>query len=119
MISTEWNDSDNIYFLSRNEAIVNDFYNDGTMGMFEASHDGKVNRCVAIYVKNHTRSESLRYNNNLYFGIVNPQQVHKDQYETNRKFILNKFLYIIPFYPIAVTRLLCIHLWTRIVSSMH
>ena len=91
MLSTDWNYSDNIYSLNRDEVAVNDFYNDGTMGMFETSHDGKVNRCVAIYAKTHNRSETFRYNNNLYFGICNPKQVHKDQYETNRTHILNKF----------------------------
>lgn len=90
-MSSNWNYTDNIYHLSKVNNAVNDYYNDGTMGMFETTHDNKVNRCVAIYAKTHSRSETLRYNNNLYFGIINPKQVHKDQYETNRTFILNKY----------------------------
>jgi len=67
--------------------------NDGVMGLSETTHDGKVNSCVADYALNHTRSETLKYNNKLYFGVVNPKQVHKDQYNTNRNFILEFFKY--------------------------
>lgn len=77
--------------------ILNDFnssrslqsiFNDGVMCIYESKHDGKVNRCIAIYAKKHTRKEALLYNNRLYLSSAR-QQRNKEQYEANRKYILS------------------------------
>lgn len=47
---------------------------------------------VLDYVKNHSKRESLGYNNNCYSMYVNPTEEHKKQYEINREYILNHFL---------------------------
>ena len=74
-LSKTWSMTDNVYFQSRN-TVVEKEYNNGTIGLFESSHDGKVNKCVFDYVKTHTRNESFEFNNNIYFGVVNPISVH-------------------------------------------
>ena len=94
-LSNKWNLTDNVYFQSRN-TVIEKIYNNGIMGLFEKKHDGKVNKCIVDYAKSHTRNETFGFNNNLYFGIVNPKQVHNEQYETNRKFILNYFQSVSP-----------------------
>jgi hypothetical protein len=58
------------------------------MGMFEDKHDGNVNKCIIEFAKTHNRRDTLLYNNRLFFSIMNAKQVHKDQYETNRLYIL-------------------------------
>lgn len=89
-LSKKWNLTDNIYYLNRNSIVENPF-NNGVMGLFEKQHDGRVNKCIVDYAKSHTRKETLLFNNRLYLGIINPKQVHNEQYETNRKYILNYF----------------------------
>lgn len=90
-LSNKWNMTDNAYVQSRMNSNVILPYNNGVMGMFENKHDGRVNKCIIDFAKTHDRKDTLLYNNRLYFGIVNPKQVHKDQYETNRTYILNLF----------------------------
>jgi len=90
-LSKTWNMTDNVYTQSRMNSIVVLPYNNGSMGLFEIKHDGKVNKCIVDFAKNHNRKDTLLYNNRMYFGIISPKQVHKDQYETNRLYILNLF----------------------------
>ena len=90
-LSKNWNMVDNVYSQSRTSYKVIPNYNDGVLGLFEGKHDGKVNKCIFDYVNNHSMSESLRLNNSLFFGVINPKDVHKKQYETNRNYILNYF----------------------------
>jgi len=89
-LSRKWNMTDNAYVQSRmNNEVVK--FNDGVMGLFEKKHDGKVNRCIVDYAKTHNRSETLGFNNKLFMGIINHKEVHKEQYEANRNYILSLF----------------------------
>jgi hypothetical protein len=90
-LSKTWNMTDNAYFQSRSNVVAENPFNNGVMGIFETIHDGKVNKCIAEYAKSHDRRDTLLFNNRLYFGIMNPKQVNKDQYEANRTYILKLF----------------------------
>jgi hypothetical protein len=85
-LSITWNLNDNAYFGNRWDTVESPF-NEGTMCIFEEKWDGKVNRDVAIFAKENGRREGLLYNNRLFFGILKPEQKHKDQYEANRNWI--------------------------------
>ena len=79
--------------------IVNDFnstraasfspFNDDCMCLFHKSFDGKVNRDVAIFAKQNGRKQGLLYNNRLYLSIIKPLDCHRNQYEANRRYILD------------------------------
>jgi len=95
-LSTKWNMGDNIYSLNRaSQTTVTskpaEQFNDGCCGLFEFKHDGKVNRCIVEYAADHSRKDTLLYNNRLYLGICDPKEVHTDQYSTNRTWILAHF----------------------------
>ena len=95
-LSTKWNMGDNIYSLNRASQTAAtakpvDEFNDGCCGLFETEHDGKVNRCIAEFAATHSRNETFLYNNRLYLGNHPKKQVHTDQYNTNREWILKHF----------------------------
>ena len=79
--------------------IVNDFnssrvssfspFNNDCMCLFSKSFDGKVNRDVAVFAKQNGRKQGLLYNNRLYLSIINPLDCHRNQYEANRRYILD------------------------------
>ena len=74
-LSSKWNNLDNAYALNRNASkVVN----------FPATE-------IREYVRNHSRRDSLLYNNRLFFGYVNPSDKRKQEYNTNRLFILEWF----------------------------
>lgn len=86
-LSKTWDANENAYANSRWD-IIDSPFNHGCMCMYENSHDGKVNRDVAIFAKKNGRREGLLYNNRLYIGIANKQEKHVMQYEANRQWIL-------------------------------
>ena len=51
----------------------------------------QVDKNIIDYVKNHTKSESLLYNNRIYFMYINPSEQRKQEYNINRDYILNYF----------------------------
>lgn len=85
-LSKKWDMNDNAY--TNNSNTFNPF-NNGCMCMFEQSWDGKVNKDIAIYAKCNGSKEGLLYNNRLYLSIINPKKHNKQQYETNRKWIID------------------------------
>ena len=87
-LSKTWNLNDNAYFDASDVSV----YNEDCMCMFTNTFDGKVNRDVAIFAKKNGRREGLLYNNRLFIGIWNKQEMHKLQYEVNRQYILNNVL---------------------------
>lgn len=91
-LSNTWDMCDNIYINNIVDKSESSIYNDGIMGIFEKLHDGKVNRRVAVYDKKHGRKEGLLFNNRLLFGMLNPSEVSKAQYNTNRDYILKNIL---------------------------
>lgn len=44
---------------------------------------------IIDFVYSHSRGESLLYNNRCFLFYINPSQLIKNQYEVNRKFILD------------------------------
>ena len=46
---------------------------------------------IIDFVSSHSRSESLLYNNRCFMMYINPSQDHKDQYESNRQYILDYY----------------------------
>lgn len=74
------------YHLNRqdmNSRVVNN----GCMALFEKRSYGLVDECIVQYSNSHSKKETYLYNNRLYFGIINPSQANKDQYDINWKFI--------------------------------
>ena len=51
----------------------------------------KVEEHILDFVKNHSKSESLLYNNNCFAMYINPTEERKIQYNINRDFILSYF----------------------------
>jgi hypothetical protein len=46
---------------------------------------------IIDYVKNHSRKDSLLYNNRLFFGMVRKTEKVCAEYSANRKFIMEYF----------------------------
>lgn len=90
-LSNKWNMTDNVYTQSRMNQITILSYNNGVMGIFEKKHDFKVNKCIIDFAKCNNRSETLLFNNRLFLNIINPSDVQKQQYNTNREYILKLF----------------------------
>lgn len=46
---------------------------------------------VIAFTEKHGRREGLLYNNRILFGYMRPSQLRKDEYTTNRDWILKNF----------------------------
>lgn len=76
MLSNKWNSTDNIYSLNRN---------------VEQKKESAVDINVINYALNHTRKETLLYNNRLFAMYINPSEQRKNEYSVNRDWILCYF----------------------------
>lgn len=50
-----------------------------------------VDSVIVNYAKNHSRKETLLYNNRIFFGYIRPSEQRKKEYDVNRIWILNNF----------------------------
>ncbi len=87
-LSKFW-DNEIINDLNSTRVTLSSPFNNDCMCLFNKSFDGKVNRDVAIFAKQNGRKEGLLYNNRLYLSVVNPLDCHRNQYEANRRYILD------------------------------
>lgn len=61
------------------------------MNTLQASETKVVEQHIEEYAANHTRKETLLYNNRCFFMHIRPSQSVIDQYGANRTWILNNF----------------------------